>query len=110
MSYQEHRKKVAAFRSHRDRARRGLIEFDFEFEEWCMWWKHHLGNNWMEKRGRRADQYVMARYYDDGPYAAHNVKCITASANCREIRSNTKKRFNRLLNFRFKHGLVVSSG
>jgi len=57
------------------------IEFDFTYQEWCDWWLLQLGTNWPKRRGCKKDQYVMARYYDDGPYAAHNVKCITASQN-----------------------------
>lgn len=94
-----------AFESHRNRARRRWIAFEFEFEEWCAWWKQHLGPDWMKKRGSYAHQYVMARYFDDGPYAAHNVKCITASDNSREIRANMKKRYSRLRKFRIKHGM-----
>lgn len=98
-------KKYRAFEGQRNRARRRLILFEFEFEEWCAWWKQHLGNNWMKKRGRCGHQYVMARYFDDGPYAPHNVKCITASENCSEIRSNVKKRYSFLRQYRIKHGL-----
>ena len=72
------------------------IEFDFTYEEWCLWWKKHLGDDWMKKRGCRKGQYVMARYYDDGPYSAYNVKCILAEHNHLE-------RNKRLWMSRFKH-------
>lgn len=99
------RRKHRAYEAHRNRSRRRLILFEFTFDEWCFWWKRHLGPNWINKRGHYGHQYVMARYFDDGPYAAHNVKCITASENCAEIRANTKKRYSRLREFRVKHGL-----
>jgi hypothetical protein len=38
----------------------------------------------MNKRGCKADKYVMARQGDDGPYASWNVKCITLSENSSE--------------------------
>lgn len=99
------RKKLRAYEGQRNRARRRYILFEFEFDEWCAWWQRHLGDDWMKKRGHYAHQYVMARYFDDGPYATHNVKCITASENCAEIRSNIKKRYSRLREFNIKYGL-----
>lgn len=93
--YVESRKKTA-FLGHRRRAHKRLLVFEFEYDEWKQWWEKHLGPNWLELRGTRKNQYVMARYYDAGPYAAHNVKCILASDNSREIHSNKDKRYSRL--------------
>lgn len=104
-AYYQERKKYRAYEGQRNRARRRLILWEFEYDEWCAWWEKYLGPNWMKKRGHFAHQYVMARYFDDGPYAVHNVKCITASENCAEIRSNAKKRYSRLRLFRLKYGL-----
>lgn len=75
----------AAYREHRWITHQRGLEFQFTFEEWVAWWEKHLGPDWHSKRGRRSDQYVMGRWYDDGPYAAHNVKCITAAENHREL-------------------------
>lgn len=68
------------------------IEWDFSFDDWCGWWVKHLGPNWFWMRGRRKGQYVMARYYDDGPYVIHNVKCIKSEDNVKEARSTCASR------------------
>ena len=60
---------------------RGL-EFRFTLEEWVNWWINNLGDNWLELRGPRRHQFVMARFGDKGHYEINNVKCITASENC----------------------------
>lgn len=64
-------------------ARRG-IPFKFTFEQWCSWWETNLGSDWLSKRGRKRNQYVMARNGDKGPYAPHNVRCVLASVNAAE--------------------------
>jgi hypothetical protein len=68
------------------------IAFKFKFDEWVAWWIKHLGPNWMELRGNHADQFVMARKKDRGPYSTKNVECITASQNAKDG------------NFNFPHG------
>lgn len=60
------------------------IAFHFTYEGWVAWWKHHLGPHWLKQRGCKQGQYCMARYGDEGPYAAWNVKCILHSENSRE--------------------------
>lgn len=64
------------------------IDFDFSFEEWIVWWENELGSTWQKLRGRNKGQYVMARYYDNGPYAPWNVKCITQEENASERKVN----------------------
>lgn len=71
------------FYGHKYGAKRRGIRFDFSYDEWVGWWKHNLGPDWRNKRGT-GNKYVMARYGDKGPYAPHNVKCITHAANSRE--------------------------
>jgi hypothetical protein len=39
-----------------------------------------------EERGAKLHQYQMARHNDLGPYAANNVKIITASQNSAEVK------------------------
>lgn len=75
------------FYGHKTGAKRRGINFHFSLEKWCEWWKCHLGDDWLSKRGT-GNKYVMARHGDKGPYALWNVKCITHSANSRE---QTKK-------------------
>jgi hypothetical protein len=69
------------FNNHRVDARRRGIEFLFTFEEWWAWWQ--VDNRW-ENRGRGANQFVMARHGDQGPYAPWNVRCTTARENTQE--------------------------
>lgn len=65
-------------------AKRRGISFEFTIDEWVAWWEEQLGSNWLKKRGRTLGKYVMARWYDDGPYAPHNVKCIKTESNTNE--------------------------
>ncbi len=77
-----------AYLLHKRGAVRRGIEFYFTLEEWCNWWEVNLGPDWLSKRGRKKNQYVMARNGDVGPYHPDNVKCKTQSENARE---QTKK-------------------
>ena len=77
-----------AYNDHRRHAKVRRIDFAFTHDEWVAWWQKHLGNDWFKKRGLHHGQYVMARWYDDGPYAPHNVKCILAAQNSAEKRTN----------------------
>lgn len=76
------------FYHHRRGAEDRGIQFEFEFEEWVLWWEMHLGQGWQKLRGRRRGQHVMARKGDTGPYAPWNVKCITQEANASERKEN----------------------
>ena len=75
------KKAKAAFSKQCVDARKRGIEMHFTFEEWCAWWENQLGPDWFKLRGRRKGQYCMARYKDNGPYAAHNVRCKTVEYN-----------------------------
>lgn len=79
-----------AYTTQRHCARRRGIAFEFTYEEWLKWWEKHLGEDWIWKRGPHKNQYCMARYYDDGPYAPHNVKCITNLENIVEAHRNRR--------------------
>ncbi len=76
-----------AFYMQRYQAKLRGILFLFEFDEWVKWWQDHLGLNWVEKRGRKKGQYVMARFKDKGPYVYWNVHCITNTQNTKDIRN-----------------------
>lgn len=75
------KKHYLAYNNQKHNAKKRKIDFQFTYYEWVAWWKQALGPEWHVLRGCRKDQYVMARWYDDGPYVAHNVKCILASKN-----------------------------
>lgn len=82
-------KELKAFKAHRNNAQnQRKIDFEFTYDEWCQWWEKHLGPEWFSKRGRGPGKYCMARLGDVGPYAQHNVKCITHAENSKE---QTKK-------------------
>ena len=66
------------------RAKTRGIEFLFSFDEWIEWWEQNLGSDWFERRGRRRNQYVMARKGDEGPYQLDNVECILSGQNIRD--------------------------
>ncbi len=74
--------------TQRENARRRGIDFLFTFEQWVKWWTKRLGPDWFSKRGRHANEYVMARKGDKGPYAVWNVVCVTASRNCADMVAN----------------------
>lgn len=79
-----------AFRQQKASATRRSIPFTFTFEEWVAWWKHHLGDDWVSKRGCHRGQYVMARFEDKGPYTWSNTKCILSEDNHIEYNHNRK--------------------
>lgn len=70
-----------AYYDHKKSAAKRGVAFQFTFEEWIAWWQLHLGANWMMYRGRRVNDYVMARNGDVGPYHPDNVMCLTVSQN-----------------------------
>jgi len=63
-------------------------EWKYTLEEWIAWWEEKLGANWLEKRGRGKDKYVMGRIGDTGPYSTENTKCITNAENGYDRRLN----------------------
>lgn len=70
-----------AYHQQKNNAKKRGVEFVFTYKEWCQWWEAQLGPDWAKLRGCKKDQYVMARYGDNGPYHPDNVKCITAKQN-----------------------------
>lgn len=78
------------FYDHRRRAKLRGIGFYFTFIEWVEWWEDNLGYHWLEKRGARRGQYVMARFEDKGPYTSENTKCILSQDNHIEYNKRRK--------------------
>lgn len=64
------------------------IGWHFTFEGWVNWWEEQLGDDWQKKRGCRADQYVMARKGDKGPYRVGNVECVLSVQNTHDMVKN----------------------
>ena len=63
-------------------------EWKYTLDEWIAWWEEKLGANWLEKRGRGRNKYVMGRIGDTGPYSTENTKCITNAENGYDRRLN----------------------
>ena len=75
-----------AWKGQRDSAARRGIPFHFSLLGWSLWWRQELARLGPQaKRGRRRDQYVMARIRDRGAYEAGNVRCRTVAENAAEI-------------------------
>ncbi len=71
------------YRIQRSSALARSIEWRFNFSEW---WKVWDQSGKYDKRGRETGQFVMARFNDIGPYSKDNVKIVTCSENCSEVR------------------------
>jgi hypothetical protein len=76
----EERRGWDAYRHQRKAAAKRGIPFLFEFEGWWAWWQR---DGLWDRRGRRRDQWVMARFGDRGAYEPGNVYATTQSGNAR---------------------------
>jgi len=70
-----------AFNNHSKDARARGIEFLLTFDEWLKIW---TDSGKLAQRGRRSDQFCMARYGDKGAYVVGNVRIISGLENHRE--------------------------
>jgi hypothetical protein len=68
--------------AQRQSARRRGIEFDFPFELWLQFWLD--SGHWNNRGVKKADQYVMSRKNDSGPYRIDNVIIKTNKENVLE--------------------------
>ena len=64
------------FNVQRQHAQQRGIPWELTFEQWVAWW----GDDYAQ-RGRRADDLVMARHGDVGPYALGNIYKATQAQN-----------------------------
>ena len=83
----ERQKLRNAYCFHRNSARQRGIDFKLTFDEWLDFWKQ---SGHLHERGRKKDQYVMARHNDLGPYAVGNVSIITGTENRMTRRTEAK--------------------
>ena len=88
ISYEEFLQARLRYYSQVKTARRRGIVWSFTFKTWVTWWQSKLGADWIVKRGKSKNQFVMARKRDRGPYHPDNVKCVKASENASERREN----------------------
>jgi len=72
---------LGRYHQHKGKATARGIPFLMTFEEWWDIWQ--ASGRW-EQRGRRSDQYVMARFGDAGPYERSNVKICLVGENVGE--------------------------
>ena len=79
----------SAFLDQRCNAKSRGISFEFTFDEWVCWWAGDI-----DKRGCGANDLVMARHGDAGPYHPDNVYKSTASDNARLSAETTNARLN----------------
>lgn len=78
-------KEYQAYRAHYHSAKRRGIAFRFSMLGWHLWWLRALkaiGPH--AQRGRRRDEYVMARKKDRGAYEDGNVRALIPRENMRD--------------------------
>ena len=73
----------ARYTQQRCAARKRNIEWLFTFESWWKMWDD--SGKWLE-RGRKLNQYCMARKGDIGPYSPDNVDIVVISTNTSDAR------------------------
>lgn len=74
-------KAYKAFADQRRKAKGRGIPFLLDFHVWQWLW---LASGKFDQRGNRADNFVMARKGDSGPYAVGNVFFQTVAENAKE--------------------------
>lgn len=77
MNITEDGNRKQAYKEQKNRAKQRGIEFALTLAEFNDFW---TPDRW-SKRGTGADQLVMARHGDEGPYEVGNIKCITQREN-----------------------------
>jgi hypothetical protein len=86
---------VAAYLTQKSHAKSRGIPFLLTFDEW---WEVWFESGKWNRRGRRRDQFVMARHGDIGPYANGNVRICSIQENVSEWAENlgedTRKRMS----------------
>lgn len=75
-----------AYANQRSSAKQRNVPFLLSFEEWWAVWE--ASGKW-EQRGRRREQYCMARFGDEGAYETGNVFICTPADNVAE--SNARR-------------------
>ena len=77
---------LKAWRAHRSSAMRRGIPFNFNLVGWNVWWNTALKAIGPDaRRGRRKNEWVMARFGDKGPYEPGNVFPARPIDNARSI-------------------------
>ena len=81
----EKAKWIYGFHSQKCAAKQRRIPFLLTFEEWQAIW---IDSGKWEQRGKKSNQYCMARHGDTGPYAIGNVRICTVRENHAEQKNN----------------------
>lgn len=95
---------IRAYRSQKNVARQRGISWELTYETWCAWWNDQLGPDWFKLRGRKAGQYCMSRYGDNGSYSLENIRCILHAANTKEAAPRMLKTFRQARGPKVFHG------
>lgn len=78
-----------AYRMQKYNAERRGIPFLLSYKDWLSIWR---ASGKLSKRGKRRDQYVMARRGDKGAYRVGNVQIITVRENSAEYKIRPETR------------------
>lgn len=79
------------WKAQRDSSKKRGIEFRFTLFQWHCWWTGELANLGPEaRRGRRRNEYVMARIGDVGAYEPGNVYAARPLDNARDIPADVR--------------------
>lgn len=81
--------------AHRQNAKRRGIEFNFSFDQWLQFWLD--SGHWHQRGIKSADNYVMSRLGDTGPYSADNVVIKSNRDNVLEGNVGIRKPSNALV-------------
>lgn len=81
--------------AHRQNAKRRNIDFTFTFEQWLQFWLD--SGHWHERGIKTANNYVMSRIGDKGPYSPDNVVIKSNRANVLEGNVGIEKLGNRVI-------------
>lgn len=81
---------LKAFRAHFFGSKSRNIPFLFTISEWWLWWQ--TDDRW-NSRGPGGQDFVMARFNDQGPYSPDNVYCATHAQNGKDIGRERRSEF-----------------
>jgi len=87
MTTEERKRLKKAMLAQRKRARQRGISWQLTEAEWFEFWEED--DRW-RNRGTGAENFVMSRKGDVGPYSIENIVCQTQRANGYECRDRAK--------------------
>ena len=73
---------LKAYVEQKSKAKLRGVRWNLTFVEWWQVWE---GSGKLSERGKRGDNYVMARWMDKGSYEVGNVRIVTVRENSSEV-------------------------